>query len=140
MDIAHLRLLVLPASAVVAFCVGLGAAGINVLKVVQASSLRKILSIVAGACGLATLAFYLLDCHDPVFAQFAIEENRMHLFTALGCGIIALCVGLSAFNINVLKVVQATSARRVLEFVAGILGAHGLILYFHFHHCMSCAQ
>ncbi len=130
MDIATLRLLVLPASAVVAFCIGLASAGVNVLKLVQLNGLRKALSIAAGACGLLTIVFYLMDATDPVFMQFHTEGNMLNLVTALGCGVIALCVGAASFGFNVLKVINMNSARRALEFVAGILGGYGLILYF----------
>lgn len=130
MDIATLRLLVLPASAIVALCIGLAGAGVNVLKLVQLNGLRKALSIAAGACGLLTLAFYFMDATDPVFAQFQAEGNILNLVTALGCGIIALCVGAASFGFNVLKVTNFNGARRALEFVAGIIGGYGLILYF----------
>ena len=130
MDIAMLRLLVLPASAVVAVCIGLAGAGLNVLKIVQLSGLRKALSIVAGACGLLTLAFYFMDATDPVFAQFHVEGHMINLVTALGCGVIALSVGAASLGFNVLKAINMNSARRVLEFIAGLFGAYGLILYF----------
>ena len=66
----------------------------------------------------------------PVFAQFHVEGHMINLVTARGCGVIALSVGAASLGFNVLKAINMNSARRVLEFIAGLFGAYGLILYF----------
>ncbi len=130
MDIATLRLLVLPISAFVSFHLGLAGAGINLLKHIRLESARKGLSLFAGVCGLLAIIFYLMDAHDPVFAQFHTERHIFNLITALGCSFTALCVGVESFGINILKLTHLTHARKFLEFMAGVIGGYGLILYF----------
>ncbi len=130
MDIATLRLLVLPLSAFVSFSIGLAGAGVNILKHVRLESAKKGLGIAAGICGLLAIIFYLMDPQDPVFLQFHTDRHIFNLITALGCSVIALCAGVESFGINVLKITHLTHARKLLEFAAGVIGGYGLILYF----------
>ena len=119
-----------PATAVVALGIGLAAFGVDVLKVLQLGSLRKILQFLSGALGLVSLVSWFMYRHDPEVHYYVMSDPKLASAVWFLTGLIAFAVGLAAVGCNLLKTIKLGNLRQPLQYAAGIVGAYSLLCYF----------
>jgi len=117
-----------PITAVVTLCTGSAAFGFNVLKILQLDSLRKPLQYVSGVAGLVSMYCWFTARH--MIAVGFSGNPKLASATWFITGLVALCVGLAALGLDIVKTVKLTKYRAILQYVAAVVGAYSLIAYF----------
>lgn len=130
MNMGTLQLWAWPASAFTAACVGLAAAGYNILKMLNVRSLVKPLSYLAGFAGALALCVYCSDRTNPIITRISASGNTFNSLAWMISALTALGVGLAALGCDVLKSCGISSSRKALQYVVGAAGIYCLVLYY----------